>query len=88
MATITKRKWKTGRGEDREAWVLAYTDQAGKRHKEQFTKKRDADAGRVEVEGQVKSGTYRADAATTTVKDACDEYVKYMRGRKKSVTNA
>jgi len=83
MATITKRKWKTGKGENREAWVLAYTDQGGKRHKEQFTKKRDADARRVEVEGQVKSGTFRADAATTTVKDACDAYVKYMKARNK-----
>lgn len=83
MATITKRRWKTGKGEEREAWVLAYTDQTGTRHKEQHAKKRDAEARRIEVEGQVKSGTYRPDAAITTVKDACDAYVKYMKARKR-----
>ncbi|WP_028755301.1 tyrosine-type recombinase/integrase [Rhizobium leucaenae] len=82
MATITKRRWKTSKGEQREAWVLAYTDAAGKRHKEQHDKKRDAEARRTEVTHQVVVGTYRADAATTTVEDAVADYLKLLAGRR------
>lgn len=82
MATVTKRKWKTSKGETREAWTLAFTDASGIRRKEQFSKKREADARRVEVEGQVKSGTFRADASNTTVDDAVSEYIKYLTGRR------
>jgi len=81
MATITKRRWKTSKGEQREAWVLAFTDKQGKRHKEQFSKKREADARRVEVEGQISKGAFRAEAATKTVKDAIDAYVKHLEKR-------
>ncbi|RWO53701.1 site-specific integrase [Mesorhizobium sp.] len=81
MATITKRKWTTGKGESREAWVLAYTDKKGNRHKEQFAKKRDADAKRVTVEGQIGKGTFRAEAASKTVKDAIDAYIKHLEKR-------
>jgi integrase len=83
MATVIKRKWKTSKAETREAWVLSYTDASGNRHKEQFTKKREADARRVEVEGQVSKGTFRADAANTTVDDAVGDYIKYLEGRNK-----
>lgn len=82
MATITKRKWTTSKGEPREAWVLAFTDAMGERHKEQFAKKRDADARRIEVESQVTTGTYRADAATKTVHDACVGYLENLRHRR------
>lgn len=81
MATITKRRWKTGKGEQREAWVLAFTDRKGVRHKEQFAKKRDAEAKRVEVEGQIDKGAFRADAKTKTVTDAIDAYTKYLERR-------
>ncbi|QKK15608.1 tyrosine-type recombinase/integrase [Rhizobium indicum] len=82
MATITKRKWTTSKGVEREAWVLAYTDAGGKRHKEQFEKKRDAEARRTEVTHQVVSGTYRADAAATTIDDAVTDYLKLLAARR------
>lgn len=81
MATITKRRWTTGKGEQREAWVLAFTDRKGDRHKEQFGKKREAEARRVEVEGQINKGAFRAEAATKTVKDAIDAYIKHLEKR-------
>ncbi|MER8743862.1 site-specific integrase [Mesorhizobium sp. M1004] len=81
MATVTKRTWTTGKGEKREAWVLAYTDKKGDRHKEQFAKKREADAERVKVEGQISKGAFRAEAASKTVKDAIDAYVKHLEKR-------
>lgn len=81
MATITKRRWKTGKGEEREAWTLAYTDRTGKRHKEQFAKRKEADARRVEVEGQISKGAFRVEAAKKTVGDAIDAYGKELDKR-------
>lgn len=81
MATITKRRWKTSKGEEREAWVLAYTDRQGKRHKENHAKKREAEARRVEVEGQISKGAFRAEAANKTVKDAIDAFIKHLERR-------
>ncbi|RWA64500.1 MAG: site-specific integrase [Mesorhizobium sp.] len=60
---------------------MAYTDRQGNRHKEQFAKKREADDKRVEVEGQIGKGTFRAEAATKTVKDAIDSYIKHLGKR-------
>ncbi|KQT48772.1 hypothetical protein ASG43_07915 [Aureimonas sp. Leaf454] len=79
MATITKRAWKTSKGEVREAWVLAFTDRQGKRHKEQFAKKREADAKRIEVEGLIKGGAYRD--SKNTVAEAIEAYVDHLRER-------
>ncbi|MDR6635121.1 integrase [Phyllobacterium sp. 1468] len=81
MATVKKRKWTTGKGEQREAWVFAWTDAQGKRHKEQFPLKRDAEARRTEISHKVSTGTFRAEAATKTVKDAIDEYIKHLEAR-------
>lgn len=81
MATVTKRKWKTKKGEAREAWVLAFTDANGGRIKQQFPTKRLADAKRVEVEGQVATGSFRAAATRATVSDACEEYLKHLQAR-------
>lgn len=81
MATITKRTWTTGKGEKREAWVLAFTDKTGKRHKEQHARKREAETRRVEVEGQISKGAFRADAAKKTVSDAIDAFIEHLEKR-------
>ncbi|WP_199628681.1 site-specific integrase [Rhizobium sp. OAE497] len=81
MATITKRRWSNKSGEH-EAWVLAWTDATGKRHKRQFDKKRDAEAHRTEVTHQVAVGTFRADASSTTVDDAVTSYLKLLTERR------
>lgn len=81
MATILKRRW-TNKSGTHEAWVLNYMDASGKRHREQFEKKRDAEARRKDVEHQIGKGTYRADAVTTTVRTACENYEQVLEGRK------
>src|SRR5689334_12613174 len=81
MASIRKRSWKTASGELRTAWAVDFTDQAGTRQRKQFGRKRDADASRVELEGHLRSGTFRPDAAKITVKDVCDSYLDHCRGR-------
>jgi integrase len=81
MATVRKRVW-TNKSGDHEAWVLAFTDANGERHKEQHARKRDAEARRVEVEGQVRSGSFRPDAKDKSVADACRAYIKHLEGRR------
>ncbi|RYG85263.1 MAG: site-specific integrase, partial [Alphaproteobacteria bacterium] len=81
MATITKRKWKTSTGQPREAWVLAFTDAEGKRHKSQHATRKAADAARIAAEGQVSTGQFRPEADRHTVRDACDDYVKHLEAR-------
>jgi len=81
MATIRKRTW-TNKSGTHEAWVLNYMDANGGRHRQQFDKKRDAEARRKEVEEQIGKGTYRADAATTSLRTACENYEKVLKTRK------
>lgn len=84
MATVTKREWKTSKGKTRQAWVLAYTDALGKRHKEQFETKTEAEARETKVKGQLSTGEYRPDAKTKTVSDACKSYLEALELRHKN----
>jgi integrase len=81
MATVTKRRWKTSTGEAREAWHLAFTDSSGARHKSQHATKREAEAARIKAEGQVVSGTFRAEASKVAVADACQLYLDHLETR-------
>lgn len=72
MATIKKRRWRTANGEAREAFRVSYTDREGKRRFKQFELKRDSDAYRVRVEGELALGIHTADAVSVTVGEAAD----------------
>lgn len=80
MATIRKRQWQT-KGETRTAWVVDFADRSGKRDRKQFDTRGEADAFRIKVESQVSSGTYRASANLTTVKDVADLFIEHCRVR-------
>jgi integrase len=81
MAKVTKRAWTTARGETRQAWRVDFTDSEGRRQRKQYQTKREADAFRVEIEGQLRSGTFRHEADKTTVKEICTAYLEYATGR-------
>ncbi|GHA11262.1 integrase [Devosia pacifica] len=81
MASITKRNWTKPNGEEREAWLLTWFDASGKRHRKQFARKREADAARIEKEGEVAKGTFRAGADKFTVEQAVGDYVKHLEAR-------
>ena len=68
--SIRKRKWVTSRGERKEAFVVDYVDQAGKRHLRTFAKKKAADAFHVTVKSEVRDGTHTADSESITVAEA------------------
>jgi integrase len=81
VAKVSKRTWKTAAGETRAAWRVDFVDQTGKRHRKQLATKRAADAYRVEIEGQVRVGSYRADAERVTISELCEDYLEHCRGR-------
>lgn len=68
--SVRKRSWKTRLGADKEAWVVAYTDQGGKRRLKAFSRKKDADAFSVTAAVEVRDGVHVADSASCTVKQA------------------
>jgi hypothetical protein len=68
--SVRKRKWKTSKGEEKEAWAVDYVDQHGKRHLKAFPTKKSADAYRITVGGQVRDGVHTATSASITVVEA------------------
>src|SRR5262245_57280992 len=56
--SVRKRSWTTRKGEQKEAWIVDYTDQVGNRHIETFARKKDADAHHDKVRQDVRHGTH------------------------------
>lgn len=70
--SVRKRRWKTTRGEDREAWVVDYVDQQGARVLKTFERKKEADTFASTAAVEVREGTHVPDSASITV-DAAGE---------------
>jgi integrase len=68
--SVHKRRWATSAGEDRESWVVDYTDQKGVRRRRTFARKRDADAFAATATVEIREGVHVADSASVTVKAA------------------
>ena len=80
MASVSKRTWKTKAREQRTAWSLTYIDHSGKRHRQQFEKKRDADAALARVVSELTAGTYVADQQSITVRKAARLFLEDFHG--------
>jgi integrase len=65
--SVRKRVWTTRRGESKEAWIVDYADQNGKRHLKTFLKKKLADAFATTAKIQIRHGVHTADSASVTV---------------------
>ena len=65
--SVRRRKWKDPQGETREAWVVDYVDQHGKRHLKTFPRKRDADAYHATVTVDVRKGIHTADSDSVDI---------------------
>jgi integrase len=68
--TVRKRAWTNRDGSRSEAWVVAYTDQAGKRRLKSFNKKREADSYQVGLGGELHSGIHVPDSQSVTIAEA------------------
>ena len=68
--SVRKRTWQNADGSQGEAWVVAYTDFAGKRRIRSFEKKREADAYHASVGTDLRSGIHVPDSQSVTVAEA------------------
>jgi len=66
MATVRKRKF----GTDKEAWIVDYRDQHGKRHLKTFPTKKAAEAWKVNALHEVQQGIHTAASLCKTVEEA------------------
>jgi len=77
--SIRKRIWPTQAGQHREAWVVDYTDQQGKRRLKTFKRKHDADSFAATTKVQISEGVHVADSASITLKDAAENWITSCR---------
>jgi integrase len=68
--SVRKRSWTTSKGEAKEAWIVDYVDQKGKRHIETFKRKKDADEAAAKTKVAVGEGTHTAKSDSITVEKA------------------
>jgi integrase len=61
--SVRKRKWTTATGEEKEAWIVDYSDQHG-RHIRTFERKKDADDYRASVKVDIRRGVHTSSKAT------------------------
>ncbi len=81
MAKSTKRTWLTSKGETRTAWRVVYIDETGVRHQPQFPTKREAEAFRIEIEGQLASGLHRSDGDKITLGELSIKFLERCESR-------
>ena len=68
--SVRKRAWRTSKGFEKEAWVVDYVDQAGKRRLKTFTKKKAADNFAATANVEIRAGVHTADSASITIREA------------------
>ena len=74
--SVRKRRWTTANGDQKEAWIVDYTDQAGERHIQTFSRKKEADDYHATVHVDVKKGTHVAPSKSLTVAEAAEVWIK------------
>jgi len=77
--SVRKRTWTNARGEPKEAWIVDYTDQGGKRRLKTFKRKKEADAYHARVNVEVAAGIHTPDSASITVRDATTRWLASCR---------
>jgi integrase len=88
--SVRKRRWKTASGEQREAWIVDYSDSQGDRRHRTFDKKKDADQFKAKTTVEIGDGTHVADAASVTVAEAGRLWVRTVEqaGRERTTVEA
>jgi integrase len=74
--TVRKRTWTNRDGSQSESWIVAYSDQAGKRRLKSFDRKREADSYQVGLGGELRSGVHVPDSQSVTVAEAGRSWLK------------
>jgi integrase len=76
--SVRRRQWTTSRGEQKEAWIVDYTDQQGDRHIQTFDKKRTADDYAAKVHQDVRNGLHVPPSKSITVEEAAEAWVRLV----------
>jgi len=79
--SVRKRRWVTGKGETKEAWVVDYTDQDGDRHIQTFERKKEADDYHATVKVDIRHGIHTAPSKSPTVSEAAEAWIKAVEAR-------
>jgi integrase len=74
--SVRKRAWTTSRGLEKEAWVVDYVDQTGKRRLKTFAKKKVADNFAATANVEIRAGVHTADSASVTVAEAGKRWIE------------
>jgi integrase len=80
MAIVRKRTWKSAKGAGT-AFSVDYFDSQGKRQRKQFDTRAEANDFRVEIEGQMRSGTYRPEATKILVRELAGLFLARCKTR-------
>jgi integrase len=83
---VRKRLWTTRKGEEREAWVVDYTDHARKRRFETFERKGEADSRAAKIKVELGKGRHVVVDSKVTVADIADSWIRHLEaeGRERS----
>jgi integrase len=73
--SIRKRTWKTAKGEAKEAWVVDYVDQGGKRRLKTFERKKEASAFAATATVEIKHGLHTPESESPTVSEAAAAWI-------------
>lgn len=76
MASVTKRRWTKPDGSTAEAWAVRWRDGGGAYRQKTFERKKDADKYRAYVAVEFYDGKGVCVAASYTIKDLCQAFLK------------
>jgi integrase len=74
MASVRKRRWQKA-GQEKEAWVVDYHDQYGKRRLKTFVRKKEADAFLVSAQHEVSQGIHAPGSASISVARVAEDWL-------------
>jgi integrase len=79
--SIRKRTWQTAKGEAREAWIVDYVDQAGKRRLKTVATKKEATAFAATATVEIRQVIHTPDSSSKTVAEAAASWLESCRPR-------
>jgi len=82
--SVRKRTWTTRLGEQKEAWIVDYSDQSGTRRLKTFERKKEADAYAQQVGVDIRAGVHTS--TKTTVAQAGKTWVEDAKHRLEPAT--
>jgi integrase len=76
IMSVRKRTWKTSKGETKEAWVVDYADQTGKRRLRTFDRKSKAKDFAAIATNEIKQGVHTPESMSPIVSEAAEQWLE------------